>query len=121
MTAAVGLVAVGLFAVAVRLLGLVRFAQAAVAKSRAAAGILMDRDRSELEKEQAARDAGVQLLGCSLRLVAGICLAAAPSLALVAAAAAGGITSMDKVAASLSSPWMLAAACAVSIPAFIPR
>jgi hypothetical protein len=121
MTAAVGLVAVAVFAVAIRLLGLVRFARSALVKSRAAARVLMDRGKTELEKEQAARDAGVQLFGCSARLVAGICLAAAPAVGLVAAATAAGVTSMDKVAGSLSSPWMLAAACVVSIPAFMTR
>jgi hypothetical protein len=121
MTAAVGLVAVALFAVAVRLLGLLRFAQAALTESRATTRILMDRGKTELEKEQAARAAGAHLLGCSLRLVAGLCVAAVPALGLVAAAVAGGVTSTDKVLASLSSPWMLAGAVLISIPAFVVR
>jgi hypothetical protein len=121
MTAAIGLAAVAIFAFVLRLLGIARLAQTALDGSRTAAQVLMDRGRSEGEKEQAARSAGIHLLRCSLRIAGGLCLAAAPAAALIAVAAAGGLTSMGQVAASLSSPWMLVGAIAVSLPAFVAR
>ena len=121
MTVAIGLAAIVLFALAIRMLKVREIAQGALDRSRAAMGILRDHGKTDLEKEAAARAAGLHLLACSLRLVTGLCAAAAPSAALVAGAVATGVISAGKLAASLSSPWMLAAAFILSVAAFVPR
>jgi hypothetical protein len=121
MTAAIGLLAVGLFAVALRFLKIADIARTALAGSRTAAHVLMDPARDDLEKEKAARTAGVHLLGCSLRIIAGMCVAAVPAIGLVAAATVSGITSVSKMTTTLSSPWMIAGAVLISLPAFFVR
>lgn len=121
MTAAIGLAAVALFAVAIRLLNVAKIAQGALTRSRAAMGVLRDGAKTDLEKEIAARSAGAALLASFLKISAGVCAAAAPAAALVALTAAAGLTTVGGLAGALSSPWMLAAACAVSVPAFVLR
>lgn len=121
MTAAIGLLAISLFAAGLRLLNVTGLARGAVTRARAAMGVLMDDARTDLEKEIAARAASVALLASFLRISAALCLAAAPATVLVAVTFAAGLTTTGALAGSLSSPWMLAAACVVSAPALIPR
>ena len=121
MTVVIGLAAIVLFALAIRMLNVRETAQGALDRSRTAMSILRDQGKTDLEKEAAARAAGLHLMACSMRLITGLCAAAAPSAALVAGAAATGLTSVGKLAVSLSSPWMLATAFVLSAAAFIPR
>lgn len=121
MTPAIGLLAVALFAVVLRVLNVAGMARGALARSRSAMGVLMDDTKTELEKETAARAASLALLVSFLKISATLCAAAAPAAALVTFTAAAGLTSFAGLAGALSSPWMMAAACAVSLPALVLR
>jgi hypothetical protein len=121
MIYAVGLLSLIIFTAVLRVSGVVQVARKALDASNAAMRVLRDAAKSELEKERAARAAGLNLFGCALGIVVRFAFAAAMAFVPAGLGAAVGAMSFGSLQASLLSPWMLLAGCALSIPAFVIR
>jgi len=121
MNTAVALVSIAIFVVAFRLARVVPAASDAIMRTRGAMTVLSDRNKSDDEKERAAREAAIILFGRFFIITGLTALALAPSALSLAIAVWLGIADVAGVTNALLSPWLIAAAIAFFVMDYAVR
>jgi len=106
----VALASLALFVIGFRVAKILPIAMQAIERARGATLVLADRGKSDDEKEQAARDSAIALLGAFLMISGLTGLALVPSLACAALAVWAGVTGMQEVTDAMVSWPVIAAA-----------
>ena len=121
MNYAVALISLVLFAVGFRFARIVPVASDAFARARDAVGVIGDRDKSEDEKERAAREAAIALFGRFFAIAALTAMALAPSALFLFVAVQTGAVGEASVTDALLSPWIVAFAIAMFVMDYLVR